>query len=139
MKNESAMLLVLNLREKYIMMKFTNKFDRTNLKALRTEMQAVMDKYGVKSNLKIEIGNMSFGDAEVSIKIKAVIKGVKTAADHMTEMLIKQSNLVSPNKMGDTIVEFNSRAHKMPWIYKCGKTGKQYKTTSNNAYERFAS
>ena len=53
-------------------MKFT-KFDRANLKALRTEMQAVMDKYGVKSNLKIEVGNMSFGDAEVSIKIKAML------------------------------------------------------------------
>ena len=138
MKNESAMLLVLNLREKYIMMKFTNKFDRTNLKALRIEMQDVMNKYGVKSNLEIHVGNMSFGDAEVSIKIKAVIKGVKTAADHMTEMLIKQSNLVSPNKMGDTIVEFNSRAHKMPWIYKCGKTGKQFKTTDESAERRFA-
>ena len=119
-------------------MTFT-KFDRANLKALRTEMQAVMDKYGVKSNLKIEVGNMSFGDAEVSIKIKATIKGAKTSIDHMTEMMMKSAALVSPNIYGDTIVEYNSRAHKMPWIYKCGKTGKQYKTTSNNAYERFAS
>ena len=118
-------------------MKFT-KFDRANLKALRTEMQAVMDKYGVKSNLKIEVGNMSFGDAEVSIKIKATIKGAKTAADSMTEMMVKSAALVSPNKGGDTIVEFNSRANKMPWIYKCGKTGKQYKTTDSNAKLRFA-
>ena len=56
-----------------------------------------------------------------------------------SEMMMKSAALVSPNIYGDTIVEYNSRAHKMPWIYKCGKTGKQYKTTSNNAYERFAS
>ena len=44
------------------MTKFKN-FDKTNLKALRAEMQAILEKYGVASNLQIEVGNMKFSEA----------------------------------------------------------------------------
>ena len=120
------------------MMKFNTKFDRTNLKTLRNEMQELLEKYGVKANLEIEVGNMSFSEAEVSIKIKAKIKGAKTRADSMTEMMVKSSGLKMVASNGDTIVEYNSRARKMPWVYKCGTTGKMYKCSEDNATRRFA-
>jgi len=58
-------------------MKFAS-FDKNNLNALRSEMQAVLEKYGVSANLEIEVGNMRFSSAEVEIKLKAKVKGAKT-------------------------------------------------------------
>jgi hypothetical protein len=49
------------------------QFDKATLKALRAEMQEVMNKYAVKANLEIEVGNMRFSSAEVDIKVKAKI------------------------------------------------------------------
>ena len=63
-------------------MKIT-EFNRANLKSLRNEMQAVLDKYGAQTNIDIEVGNMSFSDAEVSIKVKAKVVGGVTIDDRI--------------------------------------------------------
>jgi hypothetical protein len=107
-------------------MKFS-KFDRVTLKALRSEMQAVLDKYGVDSNLEIEVGNMRFSEAEVEIKVKAKVGGAKTRGDELLEMMAELKGLKTKNSAGDELVKYNSRAYKMPFVYKCGKTGKMYK------------
>jgi len=118
-------------------MKFSN-FDRQNLKALRAEMQAVLEKYGVASNLEIEVGNMKFSEAEVEIKIKAKVKGAKTSADGLLETMAKIKGLKLKNSAGDELVEYNTRAHKMPFVYRCGGTGKMFKCDERMAKIRFA-
>ena len=65
-------------------MKFS-KFDRTNLNALRAEMAALLNKYGVDSNLEFEVGNMKFSANEVEIKVKAKVKGAKTLTNVILE------------------------------------------------------
>jgi len=52
------------------------KFDRKNLVALRAEMEHVLAKYGVDSNLQFEVGSMKFSDSEVQIKVSAKVKRV---------------------------------------------------------------
>ena len=58
-----------------------SKFDKKNLQALRIEMQALLEKYGAQTNLEIKVGNMSFSDAEVNIKVKATVIGAETFDD----------------------------------------------------------
>ena len=65
-------------------MKFS-KFDRSNLKALRTEMEALLAKYGVDSNLDITVEGMRFSEAEVKINVIAKVKGAKTLANVILE------------------------------------------------------
>lgn len=119
------------------MTKFKN-FDKTNLKALRAEMQAVLEKYGVASNLEIEVGNMKFSEAEVEIKIKAKVKGAKTSADSLLETMAKIKGLKLKNSAGDELIEFNTRAYKMPFVYRNASDGKLYKCDERMAKMRFA-
>lgn len=115
-----------------------NKFDKANLKALRSEMQAVLEKYGMASNLEIEVGNMRFSSAEVEIKVKAKIEGEKTRSESLVETIAKANGLKLKNAQGDMLVEYNSRAYKMPYVFKCGKTGKLFKCDVRGVKLRFA-
>ena len=119
-------------------MKFS-KFDRTNLKALRAEMQAVLNKYGIDSNLEIEVGNMKFSEAEVEIKVKAKVKGAKTMTNAILETRVAALGIKLKNQFGDELVDYNTRAYKMPFVYRCGKTGKMFKCDERLAKMRFAS
>ena len=109
------------------------KFDRTNLKALRAEMAAVLEKYGVAANLEIAVGNMKFSEAEVEIKVTAKVIGAKTQSDNILETMIKLKGLKVKNSKGDELVGYNSRAHKMPFIYQKASDGKRYKCAEDMA------
>jgi uncharacterized protein YunC (DUF1805 family) len=114
------------------------KFDKTNLKALRNEMNTVLAKYGAAVNLDFSVGNMSFSEGEVNIKVNAKVKGVKTFDDTMLESRINSMGLKIKNKFGDVLVAYNSRSYKYPYVYVCGKTGKRFKCSSDSVTLRFA-
>jgi hypothetical protein len=118
-------------------MKFS-KFDRTNLNALRAEMAALLSKYGVDSNLEFEVGNMKFSAAEVEIKVKAKVKGAKTLTNVILESRVAALGIKLKNKAGDQLVDYNTRAHKMPFVYINAADGKRYKCTEQMAKMRFA-
>ena len=114
------------------------KFDRKNLTALRAEMQALLSKYGVESNLEIEVGNMKFSEAEVEIKVKAKVVGAKTLTNVILESRVAALGMKMTNKFGDQLVDYNTRAHKMPFVYINAADGKRYKCTEQMAKMRFA-
>jgi hypothetical protein len=114
------------------------KFDRKNLTALRAEMQALLSKYGVDSNLEIEVGNMKFSEAEVEIKVKAKVKGAKTLTNVILESRVAALGMKMTNKFGDQLVDYNTRAHKMPFVYINAADGKRYKCTEQMAKMRFS-
>lgn len=114
------------------------QFDKATLKALRSEMQEVMNKYAVKTNLDINVGNMRFSDAEVTIKVEAKIKGAKTRTDTMLEMMAKSQGITKfVNGKGDKLTGYNSRAKAYPFQYTCGTTGKKYKCSTVQALTLF--
>ena len=115
-----------------------SKFDKATLNALRSEMQEVMNKYAVKTNLDITVGNMRFSDAEVTIKVEAKIKGGVTRSDVMLEAMAKSAGLKMTNSNGDTLTGYNSRAKAYPYQYTCGTTGKRYKCSTPQAKMMFA-
>lgn len=111
------------------------KFDRKNLVALRAEMEAVLAKYGVDSNLQFEVGQMKFSDSEVQIKVSAKVKGAKTFNDVVLESRVKALGLVM-EKNGCKLVRYDSKKYKMPFIYEKG--GKLFKTSEDHAKFLFA-
>jgi hypothetical protein len=114
------------------------KFDRKNLNALRAEMQAILSKYGIDSNLEIEVGNMKFSEAEVEIKVKAKVVGAKTLTNVILESRVAALGMKLTNRFGDQLVDYNTRAHKMPFVYINAADGKRYKCTEQMAKMRFA-
>jgi hypothetical protein len=114
-------------------------FDRKNLKSLRQEMGALLASYGVSSNLDIEVGNMSFSDAEVNIKVSAKVKGAVTMTDRILQMEVDRLGLSMKNRDGDELIEYKTRSPKYAFVFRCGKTGKMFKTDERAAIRRFAS
>jgi hypothetical protein len=110
-------------------------FDRKNLNALRAEMEAVLAKYGMESNLEFSVGSMKFSQTDVEIKVSAKIKGAKTFKDVVLESRVKALGLVM-EKNGAKLVRYDSKKYKMPFIYEKG--GKLYKTTEAHAKLLFA-
>jgi len=113
------------------------QFDKATLKALRSEMQEVMNKYAVKANLEIAVGNMSYSDAEVTIKVGAKIKGATTRTDRILESEVNKYGLKMQNSSGDAITGYNTRAGKYPFQYTCGSTGKRFKCSTVQAKLKF--
>lgn len=114
------------------------KFDKKNLTALRAEMNALLNKYGIESNIEFEVGNMKFSEAEVEIKVKAKIVGAKTFTNVILESRVAALGLKLKNKFGDELVDYNTRAHKMPFVYRNAGDGKLYKCDERMAKIRFA-
>lgn len=114
------------------------KFDRKNLTALRAEMQALLSKYGIDSNLEFEVGSMKFSESDVEIKVKAKVVGAKSFSNVILETRAAALGLKLKNKFGDELVDYNTRAHKMPFVYINAADGKRYKCTEQMAKMRFA-
>ena len=114
------------------------KFDKATLKSLRAEMQEVMNKYAVKANLEIEVGNMSFSSAEVSIKVNAKVKGAVTMTDRNFNFQALSIGITEfKNANGDQLVKYNSRSYKYPFVY-AKADGKMYKCDAAQAKRLFA-
>jgi hypothetical protein len=118
------------------MTKFS-KFDKTNLNALRNEMNALLNKYGVDANLDFNVGSMKFSEGDVEIKVNAKIKGAKTFSNVLLETRAAALGLKLTNKMGDKLVDYNTRAYKMPFVYLNAADGKRYKCDERTAKIRF--
>ena len=106
------------------------QFDKTTLKALRAEMQEVLNKYAVSANLDVSVGNMSYS-------VGAKIKGAVTMTDRILEGEVTRYGLKMKNSAGDTITGYNTRAGKYPFQYTCGSTGNRYKCSTVQAKLKF--
>ena len=116
-------------------MKKVTKFDQVTLKALRVEMQNVLNKFG--ANLEFEIGNIRFDSAEADIKVKAKVKGAETVGSTLLKQMVEMEGLHMKNHMGDELVDFKPRNYKMPYVYKCGQSGKLFKAELKAMQRRF--
>ena len=117
------------------MTKTIAKFDQPTLRNLRVEMQALLEAYGVETNLEITVGNMSFSEVEVNIKVQAKVKGAETLTDRILQMEVDRLGLRMVNVAGERLVEYKTRASKYSFVYK--SRGKLYKTDERGIVARF--
>jgi hypothetical protein len=111
-------------------------FDRKNLNTLRAEMDALLKKYGVESNLEFTIGNMRFSDTEVDIKVKAKISGAPSRSEQALGPIMRQYDFKQIGRDGRKLVEYKKRNHKYPFIFEY--TGKRFKCSYEKAKMYFA-
>ena len=109
---------------------------KSALKVLRQEMQAALDKAGIK-DFDLEIGNMSFTDSEVNIKVKGKLKGAVSASDLLFELKVKKLGLNLKGPKGETLIGYNANRRVNPWEYKTVR-GTHYVCSSEQAQLLFA-
>jgi len=114
------------------MSKKITEFNKQTLNQLRSEMQALFDKYEVKSNVNLHAGNISYSEAECTIKVTAKINGVMTREQKAIAMFSDYQygdQITIPGFKGlVTLVAYKSRSPKYPFIVET-EDGKRYKVT----------
>lgn len=118
------------------MTKFTS-FDKAACQSLRSEMNALLTKYGVDANLEFTVGNMRFLQESVEIKVSAKVKGGKAKTDVALERMAKIMNLSLEVRSGKKLVAYNSRSYKYPFVYLNSIDGKRYKCSEAQAQVYF--
>jgi hypothetical protein len=117
-------------------------FDRATCKALRADLQKVLDTYAAKQGISLTVGNMSFTPEAASIKVEAKVSGGKSMREQKLDSSLKLQALYDGLSLevvnGKQLVGYNSRAHKMPYIYLEVSTGKRFKTTRSMAKVYFS-
>jgi hypothetical protein len=114
-----------------------NTFDKNTCKALRNELNTILTKYGVDTNLVFEVGNMKYLATEVTIKLTARVAGAKPNAVVVLERNLGYSGLNSTNAAGDELVGYKPANYRYPFIYVCGGTGRRFKCSEESATKRF--
>lgn len=119
------------------------QFDRKNLKALRQDMNDVLKAVELRYGIKINVGNASFSDNEVTFKTKCntIGEGGKAQTKEANQWkLYAELNGVGQFSVGDRITiqgqvfsieGWNTRAKKSPVMIKDIATGKSYKCSKN--------
>lgn len=104
---------------------------KEQLRVLRTEMQAALNKAGIK-NFDLEVGAMRFGADEVTIKVMGKLKGVATATDRVFERKVAELGLQLTNAKGQRLTGYTPSRWKYPFSYVSNR-GARYKCSEEQA------
>ncbi len=112
---------------------------KAQLKTLRTEMQAALNKAGL--GFQFDVGNMRFTSTEVNIKVTGTVQSadgavVKTAADRMFEAKVAALGLKMVGRKGEKLVEYKASRYKYPFGYVTVR-GARYKQSEAQAKVMF--
>jgi len=114
-----------------------SSFDKATCRALRADLQKVLDAYAAKQGITLTVGNMSFTPEAVSIKMEAKIVGGKGIREQKIDSALPLQAMYDGLSLdvcsGKQLVGYNSRAYKRPYIYLQINTGKRFKTSRNQA------
>ena len=115
------------------------EFNKGNLKALRTELDALHKALEKKYGIELKVGNASYSNNEVTFKLKAntiSANGTVVTKEALNWPLYADLNGVGHFNVGDKvnlngsiyeITGWNTRARKSPVMIKDIKTGASYK------------
>tara|TARA_A100001515_G_C4571890_1_gene210016 strand:+ start:951 stop:1349 length:399 start_codon:yes stop_codon:yes gene_type:complete len=111
-------------------------FTKPVLRELRNQLNDVLNNNGEVTHYSIdgytfEIGNCRYDGGEATFKLKVLIKGSKSRQERDLEDLAKLSDLditkiATLQGMKVSLVGYNSKARKRPWIIQDLTTAKQY-------------
>ena len=105
-------------------------FTKPVLRELRNQLNAVLNSNGI-DGYTFELGNCKYDGGEATFQLKVLIKGSKSRQERDLEDLAKLSALdttkiVTLQGMKVSLVGYNSKARKRPWIIQDLTTTKQY-------------
>ena len=117
------------------------KFDKPTARKIRDAMQEALDKADV-NGVTIEIGNCSFTEGEATYKVKVLIDGAKSRDEEALEQMahlmgLDTSKIATLQGMRVSLVSYNSRARKRPWVVQDLTTAQKYIIDDDTAKRLF--
>ena len=105
-------------------------FTKPVLRELRNQLDAILKSNGI-DGYTFEVGNCKYDGGEATFQLKVLIKGSKSRQERDLEDLAKLSDLdttkiATLQGMKVSLVGYNSKARKRPWIIQDLTTAKQY-------------
>lgn len=112
------------------------RFDKSNLPAIRADLNKLLSAYAAQNGITISIGNIKFSDDEFTAKLESKIPGVKTMDDTILESVMNARDLKKDGLDGRQLISYSTHSSKYPFIFTHG--GKSYKCSAQQASVYFA-
>lgn len=101
-------------------------FNRTNLAALRSDIDSAMADIAKRYGITIQSGSIRFTAGEAKINMVARATESKTVANQFVELMKIKGLRANEEINGKTLVRYDRKKIKYPYIY-ADKNGKTYK------------
>ena len=101
-------------------------FNRTNLAALRMDLDKAMFDLSKRYGVSIQTGSIRFSAGEATIKVVARATESKTVANQFIDLMKVKGLRANEEINGRTLVRYDRKKIKYPYIYS-DKNGKTYK------------
>ena len=117
------------------------KFDKATARKIRELMQKALEDADIEG-ATIKIGNCSFTEGEATYKVNVLLDGGKskeqTALEQMaTLMSLDTSKIATLEGMKVSLVGYNSKARKRPWVIQNLTTAQKYILDDDTAKRLF--
>ena len=117
------------------------KFDKATARKIRELMQKALEDADIEG-MTIKIGNCSFTEGEATYKVNVLLDGGKSkdqlALEQMaTLMSLDTSKIATLEGMKVSLVGYNSKARKRPWIIQDLTTAQKYILDDDTAKRLF--
>ena len=117
------------------------KFDKATARKIRELMQKALEDADIEG-VTIKIGNCSFTEGEATYKVNVLLDGGKSkdqlALEQMaTLMSLDTSKIATLEGMKVSLVGYNSKARKLPWIIQDLTTAQKYILDDDTAKRLF--
>ncbi len=117
------------------------KFDKPTARKIRDAMQEALDKADI-NGVTIKVGNCTYSGGEATYKIQVLLDGAKSRDEEALEqmahlMALDTSKIATLQGMRVSLVSYNSRARKRPWVVQDLTTAKKYIIDDDTAKRLF--
>ena len=117
------------------------KFDKPTARKIRDAMQEALDKADV-NGVTIEVGNCTYSGGEATYKVKVLLDGAKSKEEQDLEQMatlmgLSTYKIATLQGMRVSLVGYNSRARKRPWVVQDLTTVKKYIIDDDTAKRLF--
>ena len=117
------------------------KFDKPTARKIRDAMQEALDKADV-NGVTIEIGNCTYSGGEATYKVKVLLDGAKSKEEQDLEQMttlmgLSTYKIATLQGMRVSLVSYNSRARKRPWVVQDLTTTQKYIIDDDTAKRLF--
>ena len=117
------------------------KFDKPTARKIRDAMQEALDKADV-NGVTIEIGNCTYSGGEATYKVKVLLDGAKSKEEQDLEQMaslmgLNTYKIATLQGMRVSLVSYNSRARKRPWVVQDLTTTQKYIIEDDTAKRLF--
>ena len=116
-------------------------FDKPTARKIREAMQEALENAGIHG-VTINVGNCSFTEGEATYKVKVLIDGAKSRDEEALEQMaslmgLNTYKIATLQGMRVSLVSYNSRARKPPWVVQDLTTTQKYIIDDDTAKRLF--